>query len=135
MPRFLGREEALVIYQGLADAVVLLHLTFVLFVVLGGLLVLRWRRVAWVHVPAALWGVVVEWTGWECPLTPLGNWLRAAGGEPGYAGGFVEHYLMPVLYPATLTRTDQLGLGAAVLAANVLVYGLAIRRRSRTDLA
>ena len=78
------------IYQGLADVVVLLHITFVLFVVLGGLLVLRWRRVAWAHVPAALWGVVIEWTGRECPLTPLENWLRARGGQPGYAGGFVE---------------------------------------------
>ena len=78
---------------------------------------------------------MIEWTGWECPLTPLENWLRARGGQPGYAGGFVEHSLVPVLYPATLTRTDQLGLGAAVLVTNVLLYGLAIRRRSRTSPA
>ena len=123
------------IYQGLADTVVLLHITFVLFVVLGGLLVLRWRRVAWAHVPAALWGVAIEWTGWECPLTPLENWLRARGGQLGHAGGIVEHSLVPVLYPATLTRNDQLVLGAAVLVTNVLLYGQVIRRRSRTNPA
>ena len=119
------------IYQVLADTVVVLHLTFVLFAVLGGLLVPRRRRLAWIHVPAASWGVVIEWTGGECPLTPLENWLRGAAARPGYRGGFVEHYLVPVLYPAALSRDDQLVLGAAVLVINALVYGEAVRRWSR----
>ena len=84
----------------LADLVVILHLSFVLFVVFGGLLVLRWPRLAWVHLPAAAWGVAIEFTGGICPLTPLENWLREKAGEIGYADGFTEHYILPVLYPA-----------------------------------
>jgi len=109
-------------YRALADAVVLTHLAFVLFVVLGGILVLRWPRVAWLHLPAASWGVVVEWANWGCPLTPLENWLHARAGDASYAGGFVDRYLVPLLYPATLTRAVQLALGAVVLVANVCVY-------------
>jgi len=113
----------------LADAVVVLHLAFVGFVVLGGLLVLRWRRVAWAHVPAAVWGVAVEFAGWECPLTPLENWLRRQSGAAGYAGGFVEHHLLPILYPTTLTRELQIAMGGVALVVNLLIYGLALRRR------
>ncbi len=116
------------LYQALADTVVLAHVAFVLFVVLGGLLARRWRRVAWVHVPAAMWGVLIEWVGWECPLTPLENWLRARGGESGYAGGFAGHCLVPVLYPAGLTRELQLALGALVLVVNLAMYWPVIRR-------
>lgn len=107
-----------------ADLVVLLHFAFILFVVLGGFLALKWRRLAWVHVPAALWGALIEFSGWICPLTPLENWLRQAGGSQGYASGFVEHYLLPLIYPADLTRELQLGLGLGVLVLNGLVYAV-----------
>lgn len=113
----------------LADSVVVLHLGFVVFVAAGGLLVLRWPRVAWVHVPAATWGAVVELTGWICPLTPLENWLRVQAGGEAYAGDFVGRYLYPLLYPAELTRGTQLLLGASVIVVNAVVYAIAIRRR------
>jgi len=106
-----------------ADALVIVHLAFVLFVVLGGLLVFRWPCWAWVHVPAFAWGAVIEFNNWICPLTPLEQRFRAAAGEGGYSGGFVEHYLLPLLYPAGLTREVQLGLGLSVLGVNALVYG------------
>lgn len=105
-----------------ADGIVALHVAFVLFVVLGGVLALRWRRVAWVHVPAAIWGIVVELAGWVCPLTPLENWLRAQGGSHVYRGDFVEHYILPLLYPADLTRGAQILLGSLVLVLNLVVY-------------
>jgi len=117
-----------VLYRLLADVVVAVHLGFVLFVVAGGFLILRWPRTAWVQLPAALWGVLVEWSGWVCPLTPLENWLRAEGGAAGYAGGFVERYLLPVLYPASLTRGTQVLLGATALVVNLIAYGLVLTR-------
>jgi hypothetical protein len=116
-------------YGLLADAVVALHLAFILFVVGGGLLLRRWRRVAWVHLPAVVWAALVECQGWVCPLTPLESWLRMRGGEVGYDGQFVERYVLPVLYPAALTRELQIGLGILVLAVNGLVYWVLIRRR------
>jgi len=120
------------LYHRLADLVVAIHLAFVIFVVAGALLVLRWPRLAWVHVPAAIWGVLIEYAGWICPLTPLENWLRRAGGQASYPGGFVEHYVIPVLYPLGLTRATQGVLGTIVLVVNVGVYGaLVIRRRRR----
>jgi hypothetical protein len=105
-----------------ADTIVLLHLAFVVFVVLGGFLVLRWRWIAWLHVPAVLWGVAIEFGGWICPLTPLENSLRQRSGAAGYEGDFVAHYVVPVLYPAGLTRQSELILGALVLGINWLVY-------------
>jgi hypothetical protein len=120
-------------YRILADLVVGLHLLFVVFVVAGGLLVLRWRRLAWVHVPAAAWGALIEFAGWVCPLTPLEQALRSAAGESGYPGGFIEHYMLPVLYPGALTRGIQIGLGVLVLALNLLVYGYLIRTRRLED--
>jgi hypothetical protein len=121
------------LYRLLADAVVVLHLGFVGFVVLGGLLVLRWPRAAWGHLPAALWGVWVEFTGRICPLTPLENWLRRQGGGADYSASFVEHYLIPVLYPAALTRELQWILGGIVIAVNAAVYAVVLlTRRSRT---
>ena len=109
-------------YRIAADLVVVLHSLFVVFVVLGGLLVLRWPRLAWVHVPVAFWGIGIEWLGGTCPLTPLEKALRMRGGLAGYQGGFIEHYLLPILYPAGLTRTVQLVLGGIVLVINAAVY-------------
>lgn len=120
-----------------ADVIVALHFAFVVFVVLGGLLVLRWPRVAWLHVPAVIWGALVEFTGWICPLTPLENRLRRAAGETGYQGDFIAHHILPVLYPNGLSRADQLVLGAAALALNIVIYGAAIvrhRRRAAKDI-
>jgi hypothetical protein len=116
------------IYRALADAVLVLHLGFVLFVVLGGLLVLRRPKLAWPHIPAAIWGVLIEYTGWICPLTPLENSFRARGGQPGYGGGFIQHYIQPVLYPAGLTRSTQVILGSIVLILNLAAYGIVISR-------
>ena len=123
------------IYGLLADLVLALHALFVVFVVLGGLLALRWRRAAFVHVPCALWGAWVVLVGWICPLTPLEVSLRQQAGEGGYAGGFLEQYLVPILYPGDLTRGIQIGLGVVVLVLNVAIYAAVMRqwRRSRTD--
>jgi len=116
------------VFGVLAATVVVAHFAFVAFVVAGGLAVLRWPRVAWLHVPAVLWAAWVELTDWICPLTPLENWLRErAGAEP--IPGFVEHYLLPLLYPAELTRELQWLLGGLVLAGNAALYALALRYR------
>jgi Protein of Unknown function (DUF2784) len=109
-------------YRVLANLVVLVHAAFVLLVLLGGLLAFRWRRAPLLHIPAALWGGWIEISGGVCPLTPLENWLMELSGSPGYAGGFIEHYLLPVLYPPGLTRTVQSALAAVVVVVNVLVY-------------
>ena len=118
-------------YRLLADLVVGLHFLFVVFVVIGGLLVLRWPRLIWVHLPVAVYGALIEFVGWVCPLTPLENSLRMRAGDQGYEGGFVEHYLLPVLYPAGLTRGVQLALGTAVLVLNAGIYWYVGRRRRR----
>jgi hypothetical protein len=115
-------------YRLLADILVGIHFLFVVFVVAGGFLTWRWPRLAWIHVPVALWGVLIEFAGWICPLTPLDNSLRRAAGQAGYTGGFVEHYVIPVVYPGALTREIQLALGVAVIAINVVVYGQLARR-------
>ena len=117
------------IYRFLGDLVLVVHLAFVLFVVLGGLLVLRWAWVAAVHLPAALWGVLIEYTGWICPLTPLEVALRMRGGEAGYTGGFIEHYIRPALYPAGLTRGMQIVLGSLALLLNLAAYAVVLSRR------
>jgi hypothetical protein len=116
------------VYGLLADAVLAAHFAFVLFVALGGLLVLRWRKLAWLHVPAAVWGAAIEFAGWICPLTPLENALRARAGHSGYEGDFIARYLLPVVYPEGLTRRGQLLLGSAALAINLAVYAWAWRR-------
>jgi len=118
-------------YRLLADLLVLLHFAFVLFVVLGGMVVLRHPRLAWVHLPAAAWGATIEFTGWICPLTPWEQSLRRLGGQAGYAGGFVEHYLLPLLYPSGLTASRQLVLGIFVVAVNVVIYLAVLRRTAR----
>ena len=114
-------------YGALADAVVVVHFLFVLFVLFGGLLVLRWRRVRWLHLPAAAWGALIEFAGWTCPLTPLEKWLRREGNLGGYEGGFVEHYILPVLYPQALTRNVQLVLGLIVVLLNLFIYRRVLR--------
>jgi hypothetical protein len=121
-------DGAIVPYRLLADAVVVLHLGFVLFVAAGGLLALRWRWVPWLHLPALAWGGWIEFSGSVCPLTPLENAWRSAGGEAGYGGSFIDHYLLPVLYPEGLTRDTQWALGAALLLFNAAVYALLWRR-------
>jgi hypothetical protein len=118
-----------VLYRLLADGLVVFHLGFVLFAVLGGLLVLRWPRTAWVHLPVAAWAAGIEFSGKICPLTPIENHWRHLGGQAGYSGGFVEHYLLPTLYPDGLTRGVQIAIGLFVLILNVTVYTVALRRR------
>lgn len=122
---------------GFADAVVLLHLAFIVFVVAGAALLFRWPRLVWLHVPALLWGAYAEFSGALCPLTPLENRLRALAGDAGYRGSFVEHYLIPLIYPEALTREWQMLLGVGVVAINAALYALwiASRRRRRQERA
>lgn len=118
----------------LADLVLVVHLAFVVFAILGGLLALRWRWMPWLHLPAVAWGVAVELAGWICPLTPLENSLRQAGGGTAYAGDFIHHYLVPLLYPAALTRLEQIVLGAGLFFVNAVVYAVVVRRTRRARL-
>jgi hypothetical protein len=113
-----------------ADAVALVHLGFILFVVFGGLLVLRRPALKWVHLPAALWGVLIEFGGWVCPLTRYENLFRARAGVAGYGGGFVQHYVIALIYPAGLTRGIELALGFTVLAVNLSIYVYAFSRHT-----
>lgn len=119
----------------LATLVVAAHVAFIAFVVGGGLLVLRWRRLSYVHLTAVIWAVYVEWSGAICPLTPLENALRAAAGLEAYAGDFVAEYVFPVLYPDGLTRLSQLVIGVAVLAINGCVYALLLRQHKSNTFA
>ena len=120
-------------YHILADAVVILHSLFVAFVVFGGFVAWRWPWVAWVHLPAAAWGVALEFGGWMCPLTPLENALRARAGLAGYPGGFVEHHVVAWLYPVGLTPPTQVMLGTLALLVNAAAYGLWLRRPRHRD--
>lgn len=115
----------------LADAVLVLHLAFIGFAMLGGLAVLRWPRLAWLHLPCVAWGAYTEFTATVCPLTPLENHFRRLAGESGYAGGFIEHYLWPLIYPAGLTPAMQVWLGVAAVAVNVVGYLLLWRLRRK----
>lgn len=115
-------------FRLLADVTVVVHLAFVVFVLLGGLLVVRRPRVAWLHVPAVVWGAWIEFAGWLCPLTPLENWLRMQGGAAAYDSSFVEHYLLPLLYPASLSRELQWVLGSIVIVVNAVLYLVVLRR-------
>ena len=116
------------IYRLLADVVVVFHLTFVLFVIFGGWIVLWRPRVAWIHLPSVAWAIALELAGWICPLTPLENRLRRAAGGAGYEGGFIENYLLPILYPDELTRSMQIGFALFALSVNVAVYSWVIMR-------
>ena len=121
-------------YQLAADAVVLLHFGFILYVVLGGLLSYKWLWLLWLHLPAVVWGAVMSMAGWICPLTPLEIKFRAAGGGGHYSSGFIEHYILPVIYPAGLSRELQTTMGVALLVVNALVYlGLIIKYKKGPD--
>ena len=109
-------------WQFAAVALALLHLGFILFVLFGGFLVLRWPRVAWVHLPAAVWGVLIEFAGLWCPLTRWENECLRRAGREGYSTGFVEHYILPLVYPAGLTRELEIAIGVLVLIVNAGVY-------------
>jgi hypothetical protein len=115
----------------LADFVVVFHGAYVVFVVLGALLALKWPKVLWVHAPAAIWGVLIEYAGWVCPLTPLENRLRALAGEAGYSGDFIEHYILRALYPHGLTPTVRYTLATFALVVNVIAYIIVIKKRRR----
>ena len=119
------------VYQIRADILVVLHFVFICFVIVGGLLVLRWQWLALIHLPVVLWGALVELMSWVCPLTPLENWLRRAAGGQGYSGGYIEHYLIPIIYPGGLTHEIQMILGGFVIVINVIIYTVVFRRYSR----
>jgi len=118
-------------YRLLADGVMGIHFAFVLFVIFGGLLVLKRRGLIWIHLPCVLWGALNEFFGWVCPLTPLENWLRETGGKTGYQTSFVERHILPILYPVTLTREVQIILGLTVVVVNLGIYGWLWCRRKR----
>lgn len=119
------------LYQLLADAVLLLHAAFVLFALFGGLLVLRHPKVMWLHLPALLWGVIVQWADLICPLTPLETLLRLRGGEAAYAGAFIEHYVSMLLYPDALTIELRTLLGFMLIAVNAVIYARVMLHRNR----
>jgi hypothetical protein len=114
-------------YRLLADGIVVVHLAFVAFVIFGALFAFRWPKFIWLHIPAFLWGAMIEFSGRICPLTPLENVLRRKGGEAGYGTSFIEQYLLPVLYPAALTPNTQIVLGTLLVLFNIALYGLLIR--------
>ena len=116
------------VYRFFADLTLVVHLGFILFAMLGGLFALRWRWAPLVHLPAAAWGVTIEWTRGICPLTPLENWLRVAGGRPPYQRGFTEHYLTPIVYPSGLTVETQFAAGIGLALINVAIYVAVLRR-------
>lgn len=116
------------IYRLLADAVVVVHLAFIVFAVLGGLLALRWKILTWLHIPAVVWSVLILLIGWVCPLTPLENWLRQKGGERGYETSFIDHYILPLIYPGDLGSVTEAVLVVALLLTNFCVYGWVYRR-------
>jgi hypothetical protein len=115
------------VYHGLAIATALVHLAFIVFVVIGGILVLKWPRLMWLHLPAAIWGVLIEFAGWWCPLTRWENHFLREAGRAGYEGGFVAHYLFAIIYPAGLTRGVELAIGMFVLLLNLGVYVKVLR--------
>ena len=117
------------LYRSAADLLVFLHLVFILFVIVGGFLVVKWRWLSLLHLPAVVWGALIEFQGWVCPLTPLEQRLRRAAGEQGYPGGFIEHYLLPVIYPQALTAELQMALGGFVILINLIAYAWVLTQR------
>ncbi len=125
--------EVVLFYQLAADILVSVHLAFIVFVITGGFAVLRWQWLAWLHLPAVVWAAVVIINGWLCPLTPWENDLRRLAGQEGYSGGFIEYYIIPLVYPVDLTRSDQVVLGIIVVAINLCVYCFVAYRLLRED--
>ena len=123
--------SAATLFLVLADLVLVVHLLFIGFVVFGGFLALRWRGLVFFHLPALVWGLLVEALGWICPLTPLENRLRLMGGEPGIGGDFLAHYLTRLIYPPDLTRVDQIWLATGLLVLNLVAYGIRVRQTVR----
>ena len=119
------------IYQLIADLVVAIHFAFIVFVLLGGLLLYRWRWVIWLHLPSVIWGVMIVFVGWICPLTPLENMLREAAGAEASQETFIEHYLMPIIYPSGLHRESFIAMAAVVIMINLIVYALVFIRRKK----
>jgi hypothetical protein len=119
------------LFRAFADLLVLIHLAFIVFVIAGGLLAVKWSWIPWLHLPALFWGILLELRGWVCPLTPLENWLRQTSGGAGYPEGFVEHYVLPVVYPADLTAKTQVFLALLACVINVVVYLFVWRVRIR----
>ena len=119
------------LYRIAADLLVLLHLFFILYVVAGGIAVFKWPWMAFLHLPAAVWGALIEYKNWVCPLTPLENRLRQLAGDDGYAEGFIEHYILHLVYPPGLTRDIQMTLGTIVIVINILIYGAFLYRLLR----
>ncbi len=118
--------------EGLAaDIIVIVHLGFIVFVALGGILVIKWHKIAFLHLPCALWGVLIAFGGWICPLTPLEMHFRQLAGIAGYDGGFIDHYVMPIVYPAGLTRGMQIAFGVTILAVNLFVYARVLVNRTK----
>jgi len=111
-----------VLYNIAADIVVFVHFTFIVFVLVGGVLVFKWRRLIWLHIPSAIWGAMIVMVGWICPLTPIENRLRHAGESETYTRSFIEHYLVPVIYPSGLDREMFIVMGMVVIVINVIVY-------------
>jgi hypothetical protein len=116
-----------------ADLLVVIHFAFIVFVIFGGLLVLKWGKASVLHLPCVLWGALIEFRGWICPLTPLEHHFREAAGGEGYSGGFINYYLMPIIYPEGLTEGIQIVLGVIVLAVNLCVYGLVLLKRANRE--
>jgi len=118
-------------YHILAELIVVIHFAFIIFSLFGGLLVIWQKWVAYIHIPAATWGSLIALQGWICPLTPLENYLRMQGGSAGYSGGFIAHYIAPIIYPEGLTRDLQVNLGIIALGTNIVIYIYVVYRRSR----
>jgi len=113
----------------LADIVVITHALFIVFVIFGGFIVLKWHKVMWLHIPCAIWGVLIEFFGWICPLTHLENYYRELGNASHYESSFIQHYLLPIIYPPGLTTGVQILLGVIVIVINLAVYGIVWRYR------
>ena len=118
--------------QVIADLLVFIHLTFIMFVIFGGLLVLRWKRTMFLHLPAAAWGALIEFQGWICPLTPLEQHFRHLAGQTGYRDSFIEHYLIPLIYPVDLTRPMQVAMGIFVIGINIVIYAYSFNKWRRS---
>lgn len=110
------------LYQIAADFIVLIHFSFIVFVLIGGFLVFKWRWLIWLHIPAAIWGALIVMVGWICPLTPIENMLRQTAGNEAYSSGFIERYLVPVIYPSGLNREMFIAMGVVVIVINVILY-------------